>query len=443
VTGDRPKSLRRRRPAPWRCSLSVCVCGLCLLIGLAGAAVAAGKARHEAGPAGDAGPVSAQHRQHLQTEQRELRARLAQLKKQLARSESAHSEAADALAASETAISAVNRRLHELALARSQVEAQIRALQERQRYTQTRQSAQEQAVGQLLRTRLSIDGRRPWQEMLDGQTPGAGARERLYVDRMIHSGLREVDDLRQRHEELAGLESQSRERKAELASIAEQERDSRAQLLRQQNSRKLALARLSREIEGQRRSVAALEHDESRLGSLIDEISKLLAEQARRRAASGPGDAGAGENRGAPPGLAAFDALRGRLELPVSGELGARFGSARRSDDGQIEPGAPSWKGLFIRAAAGSEVHAVAAGRVVFADWLRGFGNLMILDHGNGLLSVYGNNETLLHGIGDTVLSREVIAAVGNTGGSQDSGLYFEMRYQGRPFDPLAWMGPR
>ena len=88
-------------------------------------------------------------------------------------------------------------------------------------------------------------------------------------------------------------------------------------------------------------------------------------------------------------------------------------------------------------------MHAVAAGRVVFADWLRGFGNLMILDHGDGLLSVYGNNETLLRGVGDVVQAREVISAVGSTGGSQDSGLYFELRYQGKPFDPLAWLGPR
>jgi len=146
---------------------------------------------------------------------------------------------------------------------------------------------------------------------------------------------------------------------------------------------------------------------------------------------------------GGAPSPAAFIALLGKLELPVDGQLGARFGAARRDEDGQPQAGAPTWKGLFIRAPAGAEVHAVAAGRVVFADWLRGFGNLMILDHGDGLLSVYGNNETLLRGIGDAVQAREVIAAVGSTGGSQDSGLYFELRYQGKPFDPLAWMGPR
>jgi murein hydrolase activator len=389
------------------------------------------------------GPVSAQRKQKLQDEQRELRVRLAQLKKRLADAEAAHSEASDALAESETAISAANRRLRELAQARRQVESQISALRERERVTRSRQGTHELAVGQMIRTQLSLERRQPWQELLDGATPGGAGRERIYVDRVVHEELRQIGDLRQRHDELVQLEAQSRDRKAELASIATEEKASRVQLLNQQASRKATLARLSREITTHRRSVASLERDEARLGSLIDQIARLLAEQARHRVAPHAPPAAGGGPHGEPPALAAFEGLRGKLALPVDGQLSARFGAARRDEDGQPQAGAPSWKGLFIRAAAGTEVHAVAAGRVVFADWLRGFGNLMILDHGNGLLSVYGNNETLLRGIGDSVQAREVIAAVGSTGGSQDSGLYFELRYQGKPFDPLAWVGPR
>jgi len=294
----------------------------------------------------------------------------------------------------------------------------------------------------MIRTRVGLESRHPWQELLDGAGPGDAARQRLYVDRVIHEELHQIGDLRQRRDELVELESQSRERRAELASIATEERSSRTQLLDQQAARKATLARLSREITTQRRSVAGLEHDETRLSSLIDQISRLLAEQASRRPPPRPPGTAA-TPRGEAPGLAAFSGLRGRMELPVDGRLEARFGAPRRDEDGQPQPGAPTWKGLFIGAPAGTEVHAVAAGRVVFADWLRGFGNLIILDHGNGLLSVYGNNETLLRGIGDQVQAREVIAAVGSTGGSQDSGLYFELRYQGKPFDPLAWVGPR
>jgi septal ring factor EnvC (AmiA/AmiB activator) len=98
------------------------------------------------------------------------------------------------------------------------------------------------------------------------------------------------------------------------------------------------------------------------------------------------------------------------------------------------------WKGLFLRASASQSVKAVAAGRVVFADWLRGFGNLLIVDHGDGYMSLYGNNETLLKQVGDTLRGGDTIAAVGNSGGNEESGLYFELRHEGNPIDPMKWV---
>src|SRR5882762_10164428 len=312
----------------------------CLALALSLASAGAlGQKAHPAGGAGardsEGAPVSAQRKQQLQGEQRELRARLTQLKKRLAEAEAAHSEASDALAESETAISAANRRLRELARARRQIEAQISALQERQQFTRSRQGTHERAVGQMLRARVSLERRQPWQELLDGAAPGTAARERLYVGRVIHEELQKIDDLRQRHEELVQLEAQSRDRKMELASIATEEKASRAQLLHQQTARKATLARLSRDIDSQRRSVAGLEHDEARLGSLIDQIGRLLAEQAKRRAPPTRPPATAAQPHAEAPSLAAFSALRGKLELPVTGELAARFGAARRTEDGQ------------------------------------------------------------------------------------------------------------
>jgi len=126
-----------------------------------------------------------------------------------------------------------------------------------------------------------------------------------------------------------------------------------------------------------------------------------------------------------------FAQLKGRLRLPLRGDITGRFGARR--------DGGPSWKGVFIRAAQGAEVRAVAPGRVVFAEWLRGFGNLLIIDHGDQYLSIYGNNEALLRQPGDRVGSGEAIATTGNSGGNPETGLYFELRFQGRPFDPLTW----
>lgn len=128
----------------------------------------------------------------------------------------------------------------------------------------------------------------------------------------------------------------------------------------------------------------------------------------------------------------AFEAMKGQLRAPVAGKLAARFG-AKRGDG-------PSWKGVFIRAAEGADIRAIAGGRVVFAEWLRGFGNLIIVDHGGQYMSIYGNNQSLLKRAGDIVKGGDAIASAGNSGGNEESGLYFELRHQGRPFDPAGWV---
>lgn len=128
----------------------------------------------------------------------------------------------------------------------------------------------------------------------------------------------------------------------------------------------------------------------------------------------------------------AFASLKGKMRAPVSGKLAARFGAKRGSG--------PSWKGMFIKAAEGAEVRAVASGRVVFAKWMRGFGNLILVDHGSEYLSIYGNNQALLKREGDAVKGGEPIASAGNTGGNEESGLYFEIRHKGAPIDPAGWV---
>lgn len=120
------------------------------------------------------------------------------------------------------------------------------------------------------------------------------------------------------------------------------------------------------------------------------------------------------------------------LPKPVRGEVTNKFGASRQ-DTGL------TWKGLFIKSNEGNEVKSVANGRVVFADWMRGFGNLIIVDHGGGYMSLYGNNQALLRKIGDTVKGGDTIASVGNSGGNETSGLYYELRSHSKPFDPISW----
>ena len=134
----------------------------------------------------------------------------------------------------------------------------------------------------------------------------------------------------------------------------------------------------------------------------------------------------------APTGIS-FAQLQGKMRFPVRGELVGRFGAPRAE-------GGTRWRGVFIRAGSGQDVLAVASGEVVFADWLRGYGNLIIVDHGSEYMTIYGHNDALLREVGDRIAAGAAIASVGASGSVQESGLYFEIRHRGQPVDPMKWV---
>jgi septal ring factor EnvC (AmiA/AmiB activator) len=388
-------------------------------------------------PASAAKPTP-QRKQQLQDEQRRLQQQLVQLRQQVARGEASRAEAADALRESEAAISEANRRLRELAAERRQVQQEIDALASRSRAVGARRLEEERGLGLVMRNQYVLARQSPLQRLLEGASPGDLQRELIYLDHLARARSRTLGELRLRGEELAGLQAQSEIKQLELAALAEDEERNRSELIRQQEARGRTLDRIARQLAGQQRSLQTLQRDEKRLASLIGEIEKLLAGQARRQPREPP-RAGRPSTSEVPAG-GDFAQLRGRLVLPVRGELVARFGSPRPTE-AQVD--APTWKGVFIRAAPGADVHAVAAGRVVFADWLRGFGNLLVVDHGEGFLSVYGNNESLLADVGARVGAGDAVATVGSSGGAAEAGLYFELRFKGRPIDPLRWAQAR
>jgi septal ring factor EnvC (AmiA/AmiB activator) len=182
--------------------------------------------------------------------------------------------------------------------------------------------------------------------------------------------------------------------------------------VRERQARRQVLDRTLGEIRHHRRQIGVLKADESRLARLVDGLGRVLA----RVEPAQP-----------------FSKLRGNLRLPVRGELTGRFGAPRGASGMEA-------KGVFIRAAEGEPVRAVARGQVVYADWMRGFGNLLIVDHGESYLSIYANNQALLRTVGDVVATGDPIAITGASGGNEESGLYFELRHLGRPFDPLRWV---
>ncbi|ATE62669.1 peptidase M23 [Thauera sinica] len=422
----------------------------------------------------------------------DLKRRIRDLQKDMAQTEASRSGAAEAVAEAERAVSRVQRRLREIEGERAEAEKQVAALEAQQQVVLSRIAARQGELGDWLRRHYMhgpADGVAP---LLAERDPNQIARDAHYLEHLGRARLELIDGLRAdlrdtraraadiaaRRDRLVGLESEQRRQRTELESVHVQRRQ--------------ALAALSVQLQSQRKEVSDLQQDEQRLARLIDTLVKRAREQAareaarraaaerraaemraaeQRAAAQRAAEQRAAEQRasqarsgeispGPPVGTASapaparrvepvvaevarsagptptnvnFGQLRGQLHFPVRGELIGRFGAQRAE-------GGTTWKGVFIRAASGSDVRAVAAGEVVFSDWLRGYGNLLIIDHGGDYLSVYGNNDALLKEVGAAVKGGDVVASVGAGGGVADSGLYFEIRHQGRPLDPMQWV---
>jgi len=354
-----------------------------------------------------------------------VRSRLERLRGEIAGAEESRAEARDQLRESERAISEVNRGLRDLERQSDGLRAELGSLAARQSDVGGEIAARQEQLGRLLTARY-LGGESSYLKLLVmGEDPDRIARELHYYAYISRAQTALIQSLRADRERLSEIENLTRDRAEQLKAVEAQQRTGRQQLLHQQEARRKVLSQISARLRDRRREVKSLERDESRLAQLVDRLSKAIS--------APPG--GIGRNERVPEAGAqegAFARLKGKLRLPIKGELVNRFG-ARRSEGG------PQWKGLFIRAPAGLEVRAVAGGRVVFADWMRGFGNLLILDHGAGYLTIYGNNESVLKAVGDAVRPGEVVATVGASGGNTESGLYFEIRHLGKPFDPLKW----
>ncbi|TAK66071.1 MAG: peptidase M23 [Betaproteobacteria bacterium] len=354
-----------------------------------------------------------------------LRERIEALKQTLTGAEENRSEASDGLRASERGVSEANRTLRNIGARRRAAQADLIRVGEQLRSLEAAIASQQRQLGQLLAMRY-VSGQQDYLRLLlSGRDPNQTARDLHYYGYISRAQANFIRALRKNLAGLAELAREARGKSAELAELEARQREGRKELLAQQAERRKVLARLATQIRSQRREIKSLQRDEARLSRLVAELAKIISPAG-----------GAQRNEKLPEtghDAGVFASLEGKLRLPARGELINRFGSPR-SDSGL------RWKGLFIRSASGQEVRSVAAGRVVFAEWMRGFGNLMIIDHGQSYLTIYGNNEALLKQVGDAVRTGDAVATVGNSGGNQDSGLYFEIRHQGKAFDPLRWV---
>lgn len=364
-----------------------------------------------------------------QDELKEIRDRIEALKKQLTESEGSKAEAADALKDSERAVSETSRKLYQISGQRREVNTAMSRLQARSRVLESNVADEQATLGRLLYQQYVGGQSDAIKLVLNGEDPNDIARQLHYLSYVSRARAELLASLRENLAALDKLTGETRRKSSELHALQSEETLQMRRLEKEKAERQRVYVKVSDDIDKSRKQLSTLKRDEERLSQLIERLAKEAARKNKK-----PGKRITNQALpNADTGSGAFRQLKGRLRLPVIGELMNRFGG-QRQDSGL------SWKGLFISAKPGRDVKAVAGGRVVYADWLRGFGNLLILDHGDGYMSLYGNNESLLKQVGEETRAGDTIAATGNSGGNPDSGLYFELRFQGKPFDPIPWV---
>ena len=395
------------------------------------------------------------------TELKQIHQQLDQLRKQKQSSESERNRNEDALRKSELAISNINQQLSHIQVQEQSTHATLNALDRQIAGVRQSMQTQQNQLSSLLRHLHANGGHDDLQLLLDDRPAGKTQRDVVWAGYLQRDRQRLINELAGNAARLDDLRKQQQTLQAELASQQHEQERQRLHLQAEQKNRQTILARLGSTIARQQQQISNLEESEKRITRLMEELARAAArreaarKEAERRAAmlarhhrrampgkpATPAPAGQpeqpAENIAQPETpFVGFGLMKGKLPMPTRGTLVHRFGTPR-------EAGGTLWKGLFIQAPSGQAVVSVGAGRVVFADWLRGFGNLIIIDHGEGYMSLYSDNETLYKRVGDIVKAGETIAAVGNTGGNNETGLYFELRYRSQAFDPYNWLSHR
>lgn len=343
-----------------------------------------------------------------------LRKRIGALQQELEKTSESKAEAADALRESERAISDSNRRLNELAQQQRTASRTLGQLQQHSEQLSKEMQGQQALLASLLYQQY-MGGRQAYLQLLLGnRDPNQTARDLQYYQYIARNRAAWLNAVRANLARMTALTEQAGIKSQEINALQRDEQEQRRLLEQDQRARHEVLTRISHQLKVQNREIGRLQHNEARLSQLVDRLGRMV-----------------GQSNTQP-----FESLKGKLLLPVRGKVINKFG-ARRPDGPML------WKGWFLRAPRGQAVRAVAAGRVVYADWLRGFGNLLIIDHGKGYMSLYGNNETLYRQVGEALRGGDTIASVGDSGGNEDSGLYFELRHEGNPLDPRKWIAVR
>ncbi|MDN3516637.1 peptidoglycan DD-metalloendopeptidase family protein [Aquisalimonas lutea] len=344
-----------------------------------------------------------------------LRERIAAIESDLEQRQDRRDQVVAELRELEQAIGATTRRLS--ALDEQLAEAEARAGELREAVAAEKEAAAEHR--EVLREAVReayMSAREPFLKLLLNQEdPAALDRLLLYYEYIGEARSHRVEQALQALQRYRDARDALDREMQRLESLRAEQQREQERLSERRQQRQAVLERVEAAIgEGEQR-LDRLERDEQELENVVEELRQALADVPERDLDQ-----------------PSIDEQRGALPWPVRGELDARFGDTR--------DGGADWRGVLLRTEMGTPVEAVSHGRVVFADWLRGLGLLLIIDHGDGYMTLYGYNQSLYRDVGDWVEAGDVIARVGDSGGRERAGLYFELRVDGQPRDPLRWL---
>jgi len=288
-------------------------------------------------------------------------------------------------------------------------------LEQQQARLRTQSQSQRRQMAEVLRASYMAGSDSQLKLLLNQQDPAIAQRMMVYFEAFNSNRTKQIQRWQQTLDELARNSAQLATNRAELDSINAQLDEERAELERSQQQRTALIARLTEEMTQRGTELEQLQQDRVNLEALLEEINRIIVEIP------------------APEDLMLFADSQGKLPWPVRGELLARFGDAYGG-------GSLQRQGIIIAAEAGSPVRAVHPGRVVFADWMRGSGNLIIVDHGNSYISLYANQQSLIKQSGDWANPGEVLGLSGTDGGTGAPGLHFEIRRNSEALNPVDWL---
>lgn len=346
-----------------------------------------------------------------------LRERIEALDKRLNETRMKRDRLASELRTSELAVARVTAQIADLDGRRAESKDRLRDLEKRREEILENMKGLRASLARYVRAAYATGRQDQFKLLLNQENPATLSRTLSYYAYFNRERSTRIQALAVDLRKLADIKESITRDTATLASLREHKAAARERFDAERRRRREVIAALAEELGSEGSRLERLKADEQKLRELVAGLAKELT------------DVTAAEPRQAP-----FRSRKGQLPWPSVGTIRHRFGTPRGSGD-------LSWKGVLVSARPGTPVHAVSHGRVAFADWLRGFGLLMIIEHGDGYMSLYGHSESLFKDVGDWVATGEVIGKVGDSGGRESSGLYFEIRHNGTPQDPMRWCG--